>query len=162
MMLWRYPRQVRLAVRLVAYLGALLFLLQSLRLLGFFVQQRRYDSWVWTPCPGSSLFEQSCTASRALIAQDIQIVVKTGGTEPQNRLRYQLATLLSKVPRRNILVFSDLEEEIDSYYVYNVFADVSEQERANYPEFALYDKQQLYKQQGRDTRELQGGWDLAK
>ncbi|RFU34457.1 hypothetical protein B7463_g1835, partial [Scytalidium lignicola] len=99
---------------------------------------------------------------QATIAQDIQIVVKTGGSEPQSRLRYQLATVLSKIPRQNVLIFSDLEEQVGSYHVRDVYADLSEQERANYPEFALYDALQEYKQQGKDTRELQGGWDLAK
>ncbi|KAF8853717.1 glycosyltransferase family 31 protein, partial [Acephala macrosclerotiorum] len=156
----RYRRYTRRAINGLTCLGVTLFLLHSFRLLDF--SARRYNTWTWTTCPGSSPFEQSCTASRATIAQDMQIVVKTGGSEPQSRLRYQLATILSKIPRQNVLVFSDLEEQVGSYHVRDVYADLSEQERANYPEFALYDAQQEYKQQGKDTRELQGGWDLAK
>lgn len=159
-MTWRYPRYNRRAVNGLICLGVTLFLLHSFRLLDFSV--RRYNIWDWTACPGSSPFEQSCTASRATIAQDIQIVVKTGGSEPQSRLLYQLATVLSKIPHENVLVFSDLEEQVGSYHVRDIYADLSEQERANYPEFALYDAQQVYKQQGKDTRELHGGWDLAK
>lgn len=156
----RYRRYTRRAINGLICLGVTLFLLHFFRLLDF--SARRYDTWTWTTCLGSSPFEQTCTASRATIAQDIQIVVKTGGSEPQSRLRYQLATILSKIPRQNVLIFSDLEEQVGSYHVHDVYADLSEQERANYPEFALYDIQQEYKQQGRDTRELQGGWDLAK
>jgi len=159
-MAWRYPRYTRRAIKGLICLGVTLFLLHSFQLLDF--SARRYDTWTWTTCPGSSPFEQSCTAPRATIAQDIQIVVKTGGSEPQSRLRYQLATILSKIPRQNVLVFSDLEEQVGSYHVRDVYADLSEQERADYPEFALYDVQQEYKQQGKDTRELQGGWNLAK
>jgi hypothetical protein len=159
-MAWPYSRYTRRAVKGIIYLGVTLFLLHSFRLLDF--SARRYDTWTWTTCPGSSPFEQSCTASRATIAQDIQIVVKTGGSEPQSRLRYQLATILSKIPRQNVFIFSDLEDQVGSYYVRDVYADVSEEERAGYPEFALYDLQQEYKRQGKDIRELQGGWDLAK
>ena len=96
-------------------------------------------------------------ASRASIAKDVQIVVKTWGSEPRDRLKYQLATILSKVPEENVLIFSDLEEEVGSYHVYDVYADISEKERAEYPEFELYDRQQQYKQQGNDTRDLKGG-----
>jgi len=159
-MAWRYPRYIRRAIHGLTCLGVTLFLLHSFRLLDF--STRRYNTWTWTTCPGSSPFEQSCTASRATITQDIQIVVKTGGSEPQSRLRSQLATILSKIPRQNVLIFSDLEEQDGSYHVCDAYADLLEQERANYPEFALYDAQQEYKQQGKDTRELQGGWDLAK
>ena len=159
-MAWRYPWYLRRAVKGLTCLGITFFLLRSFRLLDF--SARRYDTWTWTTCPGSSPFEQSCTASRATIAQDIQVVVKTGGSEPQSRLRYQLATVLSKIPRQNLFIFSDLEEQVGSYHVHDIYADLSEQERAAYPEFALYNLQQEYTQQGKDTRELQGGWALAK
>ncbi len=158
---WRYRRYTRRAIHGLACLGATFFLLYSFGLLDF--SARRYDIWTWTTaCPSSSPFEQSCTASRATIAQDVQIVVKTGGSEPQSRLRLQLATILSKIPRQNVLIFSDLEEQVGSYHIHDVYADISKQERAGYPEFALYDIQQEYKQQGKNTRELKGGWDLAK
>jgi hypothetical protein len=156
----RYRHYTRRAINSLTCLSVILFLLHYFRLLD--LSARRYDTWTWTTCTGSSPFDQSCTASRATIAQDIQIVVKTGGSEPQSRLHYQLGTILSKIPRQNVLVFSDLEEQVGSYHVRDVYADISEQERANYPEFALYNAQQEYKQQGKDTRELQGGWDLAK
>lgn len=156
----RYRRYTKRATKSLTCLGVALFLLHYFRLLDF--SARRYDTWTWTTCPGSSPFEQSCTTSRATIAKDTQIVVKTGGSEPQSRLRYQLATILSKIPSQNVLVFSDLEEKVGSYHVHDVYADLSGQERSNYPEFALYDALQEYKRQGKDTRELQGGWDLAK
>lgn len=57
---------------------------------------------------------------------------------------------------------SDMEEKIGPYRVHDVYADLSAQERASYPEFALYDTQLEYQNQGKDTRELQGGWELGK
>lgn len=127
-----------------------------------FSTKRPYDTWAWDKCPGVPPSNKSSTASRASIAQDVQIVVKTGGSEPQIRLRSQLATILSNITPENILLFSDLEENIESFHVHDVYAGISEQERTHYPEFAHYDELQTYQQQKRDTRELQGGWDLAK
>jgi hypothetical protein len=101
-------------------------------------------------------------ASRASIAQYVQVVVETGGSEPQSRLRYQLDTMLSDVPPQNILILSDLEEDIGAFHAHDVYADISRQERDSYPEFALYDKLKTYQQQGEDTRKLEGGWKLAK
>lgn len=156
----RYPRHARRAINGLACLAVILFLLHPYWPRYFFA--RRYDTWTWTSCPASSPFEQSCTTSRARIARDIQVVVKTGGSESQSRLRSQLTSVLSKIPRQNVLIFSDLEEQVGPYHVRDVYADISEQERVNYPEFVLYDAQQEYKKQAMDTRGLQGGWDLAK
>jgi len=123
---------------------------------------RRYNTWNWTGCPNSSLLDPVCQAPGAMISQDVQVVIREGGSEPQSRLRSQLSTILSRVPQRNVLIMSDMEEEIGCYRVHNVYADLSEQERANYPEFAMYDTQLEYQKQGKDTRELQGGWALGK
>jgi hypothetical protein len=62
----------------------------------------------------------------------------------------------------DVLVFSDLTETIDDFHVHDAYADISREERDHYPEFALYDVQQRYKQQRKDTRELKGGWTLGK
>ncbi|SMR45876.1 unnamed protein product [Zymoseptoria tritici ST99CH_1E4] len=55
-----------------------------------------------------------------------------------------------------------MEESIGSHRVHDVYADVTEQERAAYPEFALYDAQRELQRRGDDTRPMSGGWDLAK
>jgi len=68
-------------------------------------------------------------------------VVNTGGLEPQSRLRSQLDTVLSKIPFYNVIIFSDVEEQVDYHHVHDVYADTPKQERANYPKFALYDAQ---------------------
>jgi hypothetical protein len=125
--------------------------------------KRRYDTWAWdSSCHRLSPFNKACKASRALIAPDVQIVVETGGSEPKSRLQYQLGTMLSNVPRQNILIFSDLEEDIESFHIHDALADISIQERKDYPEFALYDELQTHQQLGKDTRKLKGGWKLAK
>lgn len=97
----------------------------------------------------------------------MQVVVKTGASEPPSRLRHQLETVLSRVPLEDVLTFSDMEDRVGSYRVHDAYARMSMLERASYPEFALYDAQQELRRQGKDVREakdgwLQGGWDLAK
>lgn len=164
MALW-YSRHTRRATKVLTALGITFFLLYYYQLLD--LSARRYSTWTWTACPGLSIFDPSCLASRATIAQDVLVVVKTGGSEPQTRLRAQLDTMLSNVPRKKVLIFSDLEEQVGTHHVHDVYAEVSDQERANYPEFALYEAQQEYLRQGKDIRAvqsgwLQGGWELAK
>ena len=161
-MLWRYPRHTRRAIRGLIYLSVALFLLYLGGFLDF--STRSYKTWTWTTCGNVSPFKQSqsCTTTRSTIARNTQVILRTGGSEPLNRIHAHLATVLSQVPSENLLIFSDLEEEIDAHHVHDVYTDISEQERALYPEFRLYDAQKLYQQQGKDTRELQGGWTLGK
>lgn len=124
---------------------------------------RRYDTWPWDhSCYRLSPFSSACAASRAKIAHDVQIVIETGGSEPKDRLQYQLATILSGIPAENILIFSDLEEEAGAFRIRDALADVSMRERGEYPEFAFYDELQMYRREGRDTHELEGGQKLAR
>lgn len=136
------------------------FLFISFRPFNFF--GRGYDTWAWESCPNLTPFDNQCTASRASVAHDVRIVVKTGGSEPRGRIRSQLETIFSRVPPENIIVFSDLEEDIGSVHVHDVYQDISRQELESYPEFALYNELQTYKSLGKDTRELKGGWGLDK
>jgi hypothetical protein len=159
----RYQTRVwrRRLVTAVICLGLIFYLGNSLGLLSLF--KRGHDTWAWdSSCYKLSPFNKACAASRASIAPDVQIVVETGGSEPQDRLLSQLASTLSNVPRQNILIFSDLEEDVKSFHVHDALADISLQERKEYPEFTFYDKLQTYQKLGKDTRELEGGWELAK
>lgn len=150
----------RRAIRYLIPCVIVLMLLQFFQHSGF--SARRYYTWDWIGCPNLSPFDPLCRTPSAMIAQDIQVVIRTGGSEPQSRLHSQLSTILSRIPQRNVLIMSDMEEKIGPYRVHDVYADLSAQERASYPEFALYDTQLEYQNQGKDTRELQGGWELGK
>lgn len=152
------PLRTKRGIRAVVGLCIFLLFLHSADL-----SARRFDTWSWTVCADAS----SCTAPRSLLAKDVQVVVKTGGSEPPSRLRHQLETVLSRVPLENVLIFSDMEDRVGRYHVHDAYAGMSMLERASYPEFALYDAQQALRQQGKDVREakdgwVQGGWDLAK
>nr|POF06243.1 hypothetical protein CFP56_75538 [Quercus suber] len=159
MRLW-YLRYTCRLIKCFIALGVVFFLLFLFWRLEF--SRRHYDTWTWTACTDSSLFARTCTVPKATIAQDTQIVVKTGASEPQVRLNSQLATVLSEIPSQNVLIFSDMEDQVGSHHIYDAYAGMSVQERAQYPEFALYDAQQEYQRQGRDPKLMGGGWDLAK
>lgn len=146
--------------RIVLFTGFVLFLLQHFQLVPW--GGRSYDTWSWTACPGLSPFSVLCTASRSSIAHDVQVVVKTGGSEQQSRLKFLLKTILKEVPKQNVIIFSDLAEVVDDFQVYDIYTDVSKTERNSYEDFKLYDQQQVYKAEGKDTRTLEGGWALDK
>lgn len=145
--------------------GAVFVLVLLLLLLSNFLPSstRQFDTRPWVSCPsGASPFDKLCNIPRTSFSRDVQIVVKTGGTEQLDRLRYQLATLLSEVPPENLLIFSDLEKDLGAYHIHDVYANISQEERSLYPEFKLYDEQLAYQAAGKDTSELEGGWKLDK
>lgn len=109
----------------------------------------------------SNKVNETCKSSRASVARDVQVIVKTGGSEPLGRLTTQIATLLTEVPMQNLLIFSDLDEDVGFYHVQDVLKDIPKEERSVYPAFALYDQQQVLKAEGKDTREL-NGWELDR
>ena len=56
------------------------------------------------PCANSYEVNETGKSPRATVARDVQIIVKTGGSEPLGRLTTQLATLLTEVPMQNLLL----------------------------------------------------------
>ncbi|KAM0287244.1 hypothetical protein ACHAQH_000558 [Verticillium albo-atrum] len=68
--------------------------------------------------------------------QGILTVMKTGATEVFDKLPTQLLTNLQCLP--DFLLFSDREQQIGQWHVYDALADVSDAVKANNPEFDLY------------------------
>ncbi|CZT44352.1 uncharacterized protein RSE6_04508 [Rhynchosporium secalis] len=146
-------------VALVAITIILLCSYHSSTFAGF--GKRGYYNWLWEPSNGVSPFDEANKSQRAAIARDVLVVVKTGGSEPLGRLKTQIETLLTEVPKNNLLLVSDLEEDAGSYCIQDILKDIPREERALYPEFGLYDQQQVLKAEGKDTREL-NGWELDR
>ncbi|KAH7381864.1 glycosyltransferase family 31 protein [Cadophora sp. MPI-SDFR-AT-0126] len=156
------PRSIsRRPLRAVAFAAIVLLLVYSFN--GVSVSDfggRGYHSWRWQSSAVSP-FNETGKSPRAAVARDVQIIVKTGGSEPLGRLTTQLATLLTEVPIQNLLLLSDLEEDVGFYHVHDVLKDIPAEEKAAYPAFALYDQQQTLKAEGKDTRTL-NGWELDR
>ncbi|KAH7247490.1 uncharacterized protein BKA55DRAFT_572003 [Fusarium redolens] len=91
----------------------------------------------------------------------ILLVMKTGATEAYTKLPTHLLTSLQCLP--NFLLFSDLEQQIGNYHVYNVLEDVKDEVKQGRKEFDLYKTQvdcpipQQY-----CTADMKGGWELDK
>ncbi|KIW24198.1 uncharacterized protein PV07_09926 [Cladophialophora immunda] len=73
------------------------------------------------PLPGSS---------------DVLVVIKTGATEASVRIPPILSTFALCIP--NIVIFSDLEQQIESHDIHDALKSVSTQYRETNPEFDFY------------------------
>lgn len=99
-------------------------------------------------------------------ADDVQIIVKTGANEIYEKFPTQLLTELRCYD--NILVFSDLEQDIGPYHVYDALANVTESVKQSSSDFDYYRTLQEYKETGQDIATLRpttgsgAGWNLDK
>ena len=106
----------------------------------------------------SSTFK--CQENR--LADSILLVLKTGATELYSKLPMHLVTTLRCVP--HYLIFSDLDQEVQSLHVEDALAEVSPKWKNEHKDFELYRKQQELLREGMDIGLLKGGkgWDLDK
>ncbi|KAI1135815.1 glycosyltransferase family 31 protein [Hypoxylon sp. FL0543] len=70
---------------------------------------------------------------------NILVVVKTGASESYAKIPTQLVTILSCVP--DFLIFSDMEQDIAGYHVYDSLDNVLPGVSAQSPDFDLYRRQ---------------------
>ncbi|OJD16764.1 hypothetical protein AJ78_03102 [Emergomyces pasteurianus Ep9510] len=68
--------------------------------------------------------------------QDIHFILKTGASESLRKLPIHFNTTLRCIPHFSI--FSDYEEDVSGFHVYDVLRDVDERFKNEYPEFKLY------------------------
>ncbi|KAH7149523.1 hypothetical protein B0J13DRAFT_621378 [Dactylonectria estremocensis] len=91
----------------------------------------------------------------------IMLVMKTGATEAFTKLPTQLLTGLQCID--DFLIFSDLEQQVGKYRVYNVLDNVKPEAKGDLMEFSLYDVQANCPTSQQDcTRDMKGGWELDK
>ncbi|KAI0133351.1 glycosyltransferase family 31 protein [Hypoxylon sp. NC0597] len=72
-------------------------------------------------------------------ASNILVVVKTGASESYAKIPTQLVTVLNCVP--DFLIFSDMEQDIAGYHVYDSLDTVLPQVKLQNPDFDLYNRQ---------------------
>ncbi|XWW96362.1 hypothetical protein V2A60_004336 [Cordyceps javanica] len=93
--------------------------------------------------------------------RDIMVVMKTGATESFDKMPTQLLTSLQCIP--DFLLFSDLEQQIGKYHIYNVLDRVQDVLTSDRAEFRLYQAQlDCPISQKECTNDMPGGWDLDK
>ncbi|KIV77793.1 hypothetical protein PV11_09573 [Exophiala sideris] len=124
---------------------------------------RPYDTWISedylhfnaTPNPYCSIFNHK-------IAQDVQIVLKTGAAEVFDKLLVHLTTVTSCIPPSDLIIFSDLDENIGPYQLHDAFRAIPEKEKSSSPDFGTYHKQKLFREHRKGVRDLQEGRKLDK
>ena len=95
-------------------------------------------------------------------AEDVVVVLKTGATEVFARLPEQLITLSRCIP--NLMVFSDLEQDVGDYHIEDALDEVSDEYKDNHDDFAFYRALQKAQAEHQDLSSLTSdkGWDLDK
>lgn len=97
-----------------------------------------------------------CDAVKAW--DDIVIIVKTGATEAFDKIPTQFMTTLKCA--KHVLIFSDMEQDIGPYHIFDALDEVPEEVKAN-KDFDLYRLQQEYKAAGQDIRELNAKHEMS-
>ncbi|SPJ75138.1 uncharacterized protein FTOL_04869 [Fusarium torulosum] len=91
----------------------------------------------------------------------IMLVMKTGATEAFTKLPAHLLTSLQCLD--DYLLFSDLDQQIDKYQIYDVLKDVKDDVRQGRKEFDLYKAQtECPISQQYCTADMKEGWNLDK
>jgi len=96
---------------------------------------------------------------------DILVVLKTGANEVFEKLPTQILTMLQCV--EDLLIFSDLEQQLGAYHIHDALADVNEAVKVGNPDFDYYRTLHEYKKIGQDISTLrettgQAAWNLDK
>lgn len=96
---------------------------------------------------------------------DLVIVVKTGANEVYDKVPTQLLTSLSCY--RDILFFSDLEQQFGGYHIHDALENVPMTVQRGNAEFNYYHKLRYFKKHGKDVSKLRetdgtAAWELDK
>ena len=100
-----------------------------------------------------------------LTPKDLVVVVKTGANEVYHKLSTQLLTMLQCYG--DVLIFSDLEQQIGKYTIHDALDNVTESVKVNNPDFDYYRTLQESNKQGQIMTTLRedhakAAWTLDK
>ncbi|PFH58302.1 hypothetical protein XA68_13906 [Ophiocordyceps unilateralis] len=114
-------------------------------------QDMVHETWDFTASP----------CSRFPDTDGILLVMKTGASEAYDKLPTQLLTSLQCLP--DLLLFSDMEQQMGRYHLHDALDAVSDSIRAANKEFALYEAQRRCAVSLKDcTSSMEGAWHLDK
>ena len=126
---------------------------------------RPFYNWTKDAFPHAaniSIDDGSCDIFRSPIAKNVQIILKTGAAEAYDKLLVHLATVTSCIPPSDLLILSDLDEQLGSWHLHDALSSLPEAYRASNPEFRVYTQQKEYRQARMSMKSLKGGWTLDK
>jgi hypothetical protein len=97
----------------------------------------------------------ACNTVQALRDAEIAITLKTSAQESLSKLPIYLSTLLSCFTGHDILIASDMEQEIRQYRLHNILKELPESLRAGNHDFDVYYALQAHKSSGQDLAMFQ-------
>ncbi|KAI1820301.1 glycosyltransferase family 31 protein [Xylaria intraflava] len=104
-----------------------------------------YNNTLYNP-GNEQLIEQQYNTSDACArfpnTDGVLLVMKTGATESFERIPTQLLTTMSCLPESDFLLFSDLEQQMGSYHLYDALSEIDEADKDRIADFSLYRSQQ--------------------
>jgi hypothetical protein len=126
--------------------------------------ESQYYSWTTRPFfpplkpPHGNQAENFCADFPTHLLDGIQIILKTGAGESA-KTKAHISTVTSCVP--NLLVFSDLEEEVGGHHVIDILADLPPSYHNN-SDFATYLTQKQAYSEGKQVGYSPEGWKLDR
>ncbi|KAI2624067.1 glycosyltransferase family 31 protein [Xylaria nigripes] len=87
-------------------------------------------------------YNTSDSCARFPNTDGVLLVMKTGATESFDRMPTQLLTTMSCLPESNFLIFSDMEQQLGPYHIYDALSEIDEADKARIADFELYRRQQ--------------------
>lgn len=108
--------------------------------------------------------DNSCHAFRLRVAQQVQIVLKTGSADYDN-LPTHLSTVTSCVSPSDLLIVSDLEDKVGLYQLHDVLAAIPRDYRLHNHDFETYFMQHRWREKRLHLSDIpnhHGGWKLDK
>lgn len=97
---------------------------------------------------------QSLPCQQLQGGQDVLVVMRTGATEIKDRLTAHLSTTFQCY--KNLVIFSDYEEEFRGYQVHDVLANIEDEIKTKNADFSHYQHVLEVGRQGLDETELAG------
>jgi hypothetical protein len=120
----------------------LVFLMLNLLLLS-----QRHTRWLHSAAvveSDNNPYVDECDGLRG--SDRVVITVKTGASEAQDRIPALMTTSLRCAP--NVLLFSDMEQDIGEYHLHDSLDAISHEIKDGNPDFDLYRKQYILKEAG--------------
>ncbi|RMZ86538.1 hypothetical protein DV736_g6231, partial [Chaetothyriales sp. CBS 134916] len=109
--------------------------------------------------------EDNCKAPSTTV--DTIVIVKTGANEIYEKLPTLLLTALRDYDPANLLIFSDLGQQLGPYTIHDALDNVTHSVKSQNPEFGYYRTLQEYQENGQDASRLResfhdAAWNLDK
>ncbi|KAI9733620.1 MAG: hypothetical protein M1834_003222 [Cirrosporium novae-zelandiae] len=120
----------------------------------------------WSPgTVEGSLDAEDVVCSEFPGADDIMVIMKTGATEAYRKVPTHFLTTFRCTP--HVAIYSDLEQDLGPYHIYDALAQVDDEIKRTNPDFEHYHKLQQFK--GPDSQwikeeiwDYQEAWNLDK